>query len=83
MDTKEKNKIAQQAGLPLKIVEYWLGNTRKKARKIARTEGKLPPSGTASATLPAHPPEERAPAVLDCVVTLCALCVGSVQVGRR
>eukprot|EP01050_Picozoa_sp_SAG11_P011652 SAG11_NODE_1250_length_5389_cov_12.806994_2_plen_222_part_00 len=45
VDATEKAKLAQQANLPIKIVEYWLGNTRKKARKIARTEGKLPPSG--------------------------------------
>eukprot|EP01052_Picozoa_sp_SAG31_P027716 SAG31_NODE_2617_length_5370_cov_10.481503_1_plen_166_part_00 len=30
------------AGLPLKVLENWLGNSRKKARKIAREGGALP-----------------------------------------
>jgi hypothetical protein len=33
----------QKTGLPMKILENWLGNTRKKARKIAREQGQLPP----------------------------------------
>lgn len=35
-------QLANKTGLPIKILENWLGNSRKKARKIAREGGQLP-----------------------------------------
>ena len=37
VDAEEKHALAQATGLDIKILEYWLGNTRKKARKQAAT----------------------------------------------
>ena len=33
VDAEEKRALAQATGLELKILDYWLSNTRKKARK--------------------------------------------------
>eukprot|EP01050_Picozoa_sp_SAG11_P037897 SAG11_NODE_15184_length_586_cov_1.053388_1_plen_112_part_10 len=38
----DRQKLANKAGLPLKILDNWLANSRKKARKIAREGGELP-----------------------------------------
>ena len=35
VDAEEKRALAQATGLDVHILEYWLGNTRKKARKQA------------------------------------------------
>jgi hypothetical protein len=35
VDAEEKRALAQATGLDLQVLEYWLGNTRKKARKQA------------------------------------------------
>eukprot|EP01050_Picozoa_sp_SAG11_P011654 SAG11_NODE_1250_length_5389_cov_12.806994_4_plen_74_part_00 len=35
VDIEEKRALAQATGLELKVLDNWLGNTRKKARKAA------------------------------------------------
>lgn len=38
VDVEEKRALAQATGLDLKVLDNWLGNTRKKARKQAQAE---------------------------------------------